>query len=121
MKVLFHVHEHPDAEDYLETMPTFRHEDNVVKRALNLKGGAGPCGVEGIMLRNWLLRHEIRSEKLRKKMDHWTKWLSNESPPYVTNLLWTKCMPPTCSRQMHRRATAGVERVIDASNVGMQQ
>ena len=80
-KVSFH--EHPNAEDCLETMPTFCHEDNVVKRALNIKGGARPCGVEGIMLRNWLLRHKIRSEKLRKEMAHWTKWLSNESPPYV--------------------------------------
>ena len=59
-------HEHPDAEDYLKTMPTLCYEDNVAKRAVNLKRGAGPCGVEGIMLRNWLLRHKIRSEKPRE-------------------------------------------------------
>jgi len=76
-------HEHPDAENCLESMPVFCYHDHVAKRAVNLKGGAGPCGVEGIMLRNWLLRHEVRSEKLREEMALWTELLSNGSPPYA--------------------------------------
>ena len=43
-------HNHPDAENCLESMPIFCYHDNVAKCAANLKGGAGPCGVEGIML-----------------------------------------------------------------------
>ena len=35
------------------------------------------------MLRNWLLRHKIRSEKLGEGMAHWTEFLSNGSPPYM--------------------------------------
>ena len=55
-------HEHPDAEDCLETISIFCYEDNIAKHTANLTGGAGPCGVEGTMLRNWLLCHEICSE-----------------------------------------------------------
>ena len=51
-------------------MPKFCYEDNIVKCAMNLKGGAGLCGVEGIILCNWLLGHKIRSEKLREEMAH---------------------------------------------------
>ena len=52
-------HEHPEAKDCFEMMPTFCYEDNVAKRMANLTGGAGPYRVERTMLCNWLLRHEI--------------------------------------------------------------
>ena len=64
-------------------MPVFCYQDNVVKRDVNLKRGVGPCGVEGIILRNWLLRYEIWPEKLRKEMAHWIELISNGSPPYA--------------------------------------
>ena len=35
------------------------------------------------MLRNWILRHELWSDKLREDMGHWTELLSNGSPPYA--------------------------------------
>ena len=72
-------------------MPKFCYEDNIVKCAMNLKGGAGLCGVEGIMLCNWLLGHKIRSEKLREEMAHWTEWLSNGSPPYAAYVALNAC------------------------------
>ena len=76
-------HEHPDTENCLGLMTVFCYHDNVAKCAVNFKGGAGPCRVEGIMLRNWMPRHKIRLEKLCKEMAHWTELLSNGSPPYV--------------------------------------
>ena len=57
-------HEHENTDKCLETMPVFCYEDDVAKRSAKLQGGAGPCGVEGTMLRNWLIRHWLRSEKL---------------------------------------------------------
>ena len=35
------------------------------------------------MLRNWLLRHEVHSERLREELATWVCWLSNGSPPYA--------------------------------------
>ena len=97
-------HEHPNAEDCLETMPTFYYEENVAKCAADLKGGAGLCGVKGTMLRNLLLHHEVRSEKLREDMALWTEWLSNGFPrmqhigdfTYAFNLRQTNFLACVC-------------------------
>jgi hypothetical protein len=35
------------------------------------------------MLKEWLLRHEISSERLSEEMAHWVVWLSNDSPPFA--------------------------------------
>ena len=35
------------------------------------------------MLKEWLLCHEISSERLREEMAHWVVWLSNDSPPFA--------------------------------------
>ncbi|KAL7525951.1 hypothetical protein ACHAXR_001236, partial [Thalassiosira sp. AJA248-18] len=43
----------------------------------------GQDGVDGNQLKNWLLRHEVHSERLREEMAHWVSWLANESPPYA--------------------------------------
>ena len=75
--------QYPDDDDRLESTPIYCYEEQVAKAAARLSGGAGPCGVEGTMLRNWMLRHEVHSERLREEMATWVCWLSNGSPPYA--------------------------------------
>ncbi|KAL7524034.1 hypothetical protein ACHAXR_000412, partial [Thalassiosira sp. AJA248-18] len=67
----------------MEFMPMYFYEEQIAKAATRLSGGAGPCGVEGIQMKNWLLRHEVHSERLREEMAKWVSWLANESPPYA--------------------------------------
>ena len=74
---------HPGGPELLESPPVYCYEETVAKGAAKLSGGAGPCGVEGIMLRNWLLRHDVQSERLREEIARWVCWLSNGSPPYA--------------------------------------
>ena len=86
-------HEHLEAEDCLETLPTLCYEDNIAERVANLTRGAGPCGVEETMLRNWLLRHEIRSKKLREEMALWTP---QQPISGVHKAQRPHCIPSTC-------------------------
>ena len=74
---------HPGGPECLEAPPVYCYEETVAKAAAKLSGGAGPCGVEGILLRNWLLRHGNSSELLREELARWVCWLSNGSPPYA--------------------------------------
>ena len=74
---------HPDGPEAMESPSITCYEENVAKAASKLSGGAGPCGVEGIMLRNWLLWHGNNSELLREELGQWVYWLSNGSPPYA--------------------------------------
>ncbi len=55
----------------------------MAKAAARLSGGAGPCGVESIILKSWLLLYGVQSERLREVMATWVDWLSNGSPPYA--------------------------------------
>ena len=73
--------QYPDAADRLESVPIYCYEEQVAKAAARLSGGASPCGVEGTMLRSWLLQHETHSEKLREELARWVCWLSNGSSP----------------------------------------
>ena len=97
-QVLDVLHEkHPDARipkervydsyansaELLEAMPIACYEEQISLQAAHLCGGAGPCGVDGTMLKEWLLRHEVSSERLREEMAHWVVWLSNDSPPFA--------------------------------------
>jgi hypothetical protein len=97
-QVLDVLHEkHPDAcipkehafdsyansAELLEAMPIACYEEQISLRAAHLRGGAGPCGVDGIMLKEWLLCHEVSSECLQEEMAHWVVWLSNDSPPFA--------------------------------------
>ena len=74
---------HPGGPECFESPPIYCYEENVAKVAARLSGGAGPCGVDGIMLKNWMLRHGAHSENLRAEIAHWVCWLSNGSPPYA--------------------------------------
>jgi hypothetical protein len=55
---------HPGGQERLESPPVYCYEENVAKAATRLSGGAGPCGVEGIMLKTWMLRFGAHSENL---------------------------------------------------------
>ncbi len=55
----------------LEAMPIACYEEQISTQAAHLSGGAGPCGVDGTTLKEWLLRHEVSSERLREEMAHW--------------------------------------------------
>jgi hypothetical protein len=74
---------HPGAPDCLNSMPVYCFEECVAKAAACISGGAGPCGVESIMLKSWLLRYGVQSERLREVMATWVDWLSNGLPPYA--------------------------------------
>jgi len=46
-----------NSAELLEAMPIACYEEQIFLRAAHLLGGAGPCGVDGTMLKEWLLRH----------------------------------------------------------------
>ena len=46
-----------DYGDALECVPVDRDQEAVMEVAAKLQGGAGPCGVDAIQLKNWLLRY----------------------------------------------------------------
>jgi hypothetical protein len=50
--------------ELLEAMSIACYEEQISSRAAHLSGGAGPCGVDGTTLKEWLLRHEVSSERL---------------------------------------------------------
>jgi hypothetical protein len=60
-----------NSAELLEVMPIACHEEQISIRAAHLSGGAGPCGVDGTTLKEWLLRHEVSSERLQEEMAHW--------------------------------------------------
>ena len=49
--------------------------------ANKLSGGAGPCSVDTVSLKNYMLRFGKQSAELREEMAAWTEWLGNEQPP----------------------------------------
>ena len=67
----------------MERSPLYFFEEQIAKAARRLSGGAGPMGVDAIMLKEWLLRHGAHSDALREEFGYWVYWLSNQSPPYA--------------------------------------
>ncbi len=65
----------------METMPISCYKEQISKGAVHLSGGAGPCGVDGTTLKEWLLPHKVSSKCFHQEMAHWVVWLSNDSPP----------------------------------------
>jgi hypothetical protein len=64
-------------------MPIACYEEQISLHAVHLSGGAGPCGVDGTTLKEWLLHHEVSSKCLREEMAHWVVWLSNDTPIFA--------------------------------------
>ena len=71
----------------LDSMPVYCDEECVSKAAACLSGSAGLCGVEAEMLKHWLLRHGVQSERLGNAMANWVDWLSNGCPPMPQTVL----------------------------------
>ena len=78
-----HFLEYDDPEECLESLPIYAFEENVAKSAAKLSGGAGPCGVDGISLKTWLLKFGAHSTALRDEMAKWEDLLANGSPDYA--------------------------------------
>ena len=57
--------------------------ETVEQVASHLSGAAGPDGVDGVDLRNWLLRFGKESEALREEMAAWSEWSANCHPPWA--------------------------------------
>jgi hypothetical protein len=49
----------------------------------HLSGAAGPYGVDGVDLRNWLLPFDKESEAFGMEMAAWSKWLASGHPPWA--------------------------------------
>ena len=79
----FDVYSAKDTEEAKTTMPLYFTEEDVAKAAKNLGGCAGPTGIDGPMLRGWLLRKGIPSERLRIELAHWEEMISNGDPPFA--------------------------------------
>jgi hypothetical protein len=72
-----------NSTELLKAMPIACFEEQISLHAVHLSGGAGPCGVDGTTLKEWLLCHEVSSKCLKEEMAHWVVWLSNDSPPFA--------------------------------------
>ena len=48
-----------------------------------MSGGAGPGGIDSLILQNWLLRFGKESNQLRESIASVTRWLANDSPPWA--------------------------------------
>ena len=79
-EVYFYAYFDTDTTEYLETITVFCCDDNVAKAATKLSGCAGPCGVVILLLREWVLRQGVRSNKLHKELALWVELLSNSTP-----------------------------------------
>ena len=54
------------------------------KEASRLRGAAGPCGFDGLLLKSWCLRYKIFSELLRAELARWADWMSNGSAAFAS-------------------------------------
>ena len=70
-------------EEVPASIPVDCSQEIVAEVASKLSGGAGPGSVDGLMMKNWLLRHGKASQILREELAAWTEWLCNERPPWA--------------------------------------
>jgi hypothetical protein len=72
-----------NSTELLEVMLITCYEEQMSKLAVHLSEGAGPCRVDGPIMKEWLLLHKVSSKRLQEKMTHRVKWLSNHSTPLL--------------------------------------
>jgi hypothetical protein len=46
-----------------------------------VQDGAGPSGVDALLLKLFIQRFGTASENLQKELSLWSEWMANESPP----------------------------------------
>ena len=64
-------------------MPLYCTDKDVAKAAKSLGGCAGPAGIDGLMLRGWILRKGVPSKKLHTELEKWFELISNKAPPFA--------------------------------------
>ena len=64
-------------------VPHASDEENIAVAGARIHGGAGPSGVDAMLLQHMLLRFGTASLNLRVELALWSEWLSNESPPWA--------------------------------------
>ena len=63
-----HFDHYANSADVLdEVMPIACYEEQISLRAAHLRGGAGPCGVDGTMLKEWLLVTRLALSASKRK------------------------------------------------------
>ena len=101
-------------------MPVYYSEDEVAKVAKTLGECAGPTGVDGIMLRGWVLQKGLPSQKFREEIANWVILLNNESPTYATYRALNSSSILPAEKTPGVRPLAGGEslmRLISACNI----
>ena len=80
-----HFDEYPAdvSKECMTSMPLYCTDEIVAKAAKSLGGCAGPAGIDGLMLRGWILRKGVPSKKLRIELAKWVELMSNGSPPFA--------------------------------------
>ncbi len=89
------IHEDNSFEKYSTPPPTAIpldvSADHVEKIASRLSGAAGVDGIDGVELRNWLLRFGEHSLRLRQAMADTVAWLANTHPPWAAYRALAAC------------------------------
>ena len=62
-------------------------------------GGAGPLSVDGVALKQWLLRYGNHSQVLREKLAVWIEWMSNVAPPWAAYCALQTCRLAALDKQ----------------------
>ena len=75
--------EYPAVEKDETPFPHDFYEEDILHAASHLSGGPGPGGLDGAMLKDWLIRRGTRSQRLRETMAKFVEVLANGSPDYT--------------------------------------
>ena len=67
-------------------------DENMEQAAKKLSGSAGPSGIDSISISHWLLKFEVSSGRLRKRIASMVEWLANEYSPWAAYraMTWSK-------------------------------
>ena len=78
-----HMRELEDYEVVPDMLEVDITADTVTEVAAKLSGAGGPGGVDAIALQQWLLRYGVQSHSLREAVAEFTRWMTNDTPPWV--------------------------------------
>ena len=66
-------------------------QDIVLVMTGKLSGGAGPSGVDGLVIGKWFLDYRRASQVLHEELAEWINLLANESPPWAMHRVIMAC------------------------------